>query len=1274
MKNGNAVALLNETQDTPIWAYRPWKASNDDYPVFYDGTVFTDWSQVGEQMDLAGNTPAGSGISGDPYLLTTPEELAWFSYQVGIKGNVGIYGRLERDMDLFGSQYTGFTGDHTPENIEHALEWYPIGNERYKYNAIFEGNQHVIEGMFITTGLRIGFFGYTANATIRNMGLGKSCAVNGTSAKERALMVGSAGQNRTLIIENCFVLGTLMTETGHVGRGGAFVGDDVSTATVRIRNCYNAGDSLGFAGMNWSVNTATNCLADISVNYKNSYGEGKPLAGVQGVTTELMKSWGAAYALNGFKLDGPWTFDPTGENYPTWGTLPPARDWKDVGQAMFCKYNVEPFAGGDGSVGNPYLITTAEQLASFGALVNLENPEIQGILMNDISLAGSSAYGNYSADNPLPWAPIGDKNHVFTGLFNGNGKVISNMKVAADGCAGMFGWAGGGAEIKGIGLDTTCMVEGGLGSAGASGEDGTAALVGAITDRMFIKNCYSRAQVIGKTGTRTGTFVGAYLGSGPGGQMITNCYAAGAIRAGTGTPGAIAGTFTGSSSDTFSKIQYCYWDREHTSGGTLPAVSGTKPVTVNAEGKTAAEMNTAVAANAGGLLEKLNTDVGIGLWSRDNAKNDGYPIYNSSTITSWADVVQYVLPPAGKDASSPGTAGSPGNPYQIRTAEHLAWFAYQVNHGNTGICGELTADINLFGGMYTGLTYIPGNASMPGNALLWIPIGTDAAGKYYTGTFNGNGHQISNMRAVGSGKQGLFGAVGRSGTVSGIGISSSLITGETAGGVAGSLADQAVISRCFNQTNTAVTSNGTAQSYAGGIAGQVSGNAGIEDCYNLDTVITGTGTTSYAGGIAGGITRSGAQVIKNSYNACGSVGSITASGGTAGSIAGTVADSSAIVRCYSDKAFAADGDGITMFDTSSDAMRQQQVDELNTLDDGTERIGTSRAWYTSLADEATRGMPTLTPPEIVSFTVAPAASKEGSVILLDSEMKIGALRGIRQEHTGSSTDPEFTLENSTTIRNSYQTYGTNHANKNLGLVLEHSTKKTRIDLQTRLGSASLTTSNLAGTVNINTITLNNGAAYTCAQDRTILLDMESLGTRCEIRITIPGVAGKMLSIIMPVEVTISLNPIGSLQKSYSGDLILTNNNEYPITGKIAGLVEKSEAGYVPLKPVAKSDPFGSTKQLADPDGGVRLGIADTTAGAGIVPTDGLYYTPADSSASPPVEETWMSWKITGKGALPYRYFIEYDANPYYSDTNQFGYTVSYQFEISKDDITAVTVP
>ena len=1276
MKNGNAVALLNNSQDSPIWAYRPWKTGNDDYPVYYDGTVITEWVQVGEQMDLAGTIPEGSGISGDPYQLKTPEELAWFSYQVGVKKRSGIYARLENDMDLFGSQYTGFTGAHTVENIEHAMEWYPIGNESFQYVGGFEGNRHVIEGMYITKGgARCGFFGYTGDATIRNIGIGSSCVIK-AGPGENALLVGSAGLYRTLVIENSFVLGTLMIESGSINRGGAFVGDDIGRATVRIRNCYNAGDTLGFAGLSESSNAPTNCLADISINYKNNWGDRRVLGGVAAVTTEQMKTWGAAYALNGFKLDGPWTFDPAGENYPTWGTLPPARDWKDVGEAMFFKYNVEPFSGGDGSVGNPYRITTAEQLASFGALVNWGNTDIQGILMNDISLAGSAAYGDYSTSSPLPWAPIGDKNHVFTGMFNGNGKVISNMKVAADGSAGMFGWAGGGAEMKGIGFDTTCMVEGGLGAAGAAGEDGTAAVVGTIMDRILIKNCYSRAQVIGKTGTRTGTFVGTYQGSEPGGQAIANCYAAGVIKAGTGTPGAIAGTFSGSASDTYSEIQYCYWDKENTitSGGTLPAVSGTKPLTVNAEGKTAADMNTALAANPGGLLEKLNTNVGIGLWSRDNAKNDGYPTYSSTTITSWEDVVRYVLPPAGKNSSSPGTAGSRDNPYQLRTAEHLAWFAYQVNHGDTGICGELTSDINLFGGMYTGLTYTPGNASMPGNALLWIPIGTDADGKRYVGTFTGNGHQVSIMRAVGSGKQGLFGSVGGSGTVSGIGISNSLITGETAGGVTGSLSDQAVISRCSSQTNTAVTANGTTQSYAGGIAGQVSGTAGIEDCYNLDTVINGTGTTSFAGGIAGGITGSRIPAIKNSYNACGSVGTITVSGGMAGSIAGTVTDNRMISRCYSDKTFAADGDGITMFDFTSDAKRQQQVDELNTLEDGTERIGTSRAWYTSLAAEAARGMPTLTPPKVISITMEPAASKEGRGVLLEPEMKIGGFRGIRQENTGGGMNPEFILENSTTIRNSFQTYGTENANRNLGLMLEHKTKKTMIDLETRLSEASLTGSNATSTANVNTITLNNSAAYTCAVDRTILLDVESLGTRYEIRITIPAVTEKTLSIVMPVEVSVGqLSPNGSLQKSYSGDLTLINNRDYPITGKILSLTPKTGEGYVKLKPVAKSDNYGSTKQLADPDGGVKLGIADTAANAGIVPAEGIYYTPAAPSASPAVEETWMSCKINGKGVLPFRYFLEYEANPYYSDTNQFGYTVSYQFGISKDDVAAVAV-
>lgn len=84
--------------------------------------------------------------------------------------------------------------------------------------------------------------------------------------------------------------------------------------------------------------------------------------------------------------------------------------------------------------------------------------------------------------------------------------------------------------------------------------------------------------------------------------------------------------------------------------------------------------------------------------------------------------------------------GSIGSPYEIATAEQLAYLAQKVNSDDERYSGKyfkLTADIDLGGHD-------------------WTPIGvfkdlmavTDPLEKYFGGTFDGGGHVVSGMRIV----------------------------------------------------------------------------------------------------------------------------------------------------------------------------------------------------------------------------------------------------------------------------------------------------------------------------------------------------------------------------------------------------------------------------------------------------------------------------------------------------------------------------------------------
>lgn len=208
--------------------------------------------------------------------------------------------------------------------------------------------------------------------------------------------------------------------------------------------------------------------------------------------------------------------------------------------------------------------------------------------------------------------------------------------------------------------------------------------------------------------------------------------------------------------------------------------------------------------------------------------------------------------------------------YQIGTAEDLLWFAQEVNGGNTGISGVLTADIDM---------------SAVAN---WPGIGT--ATNMFAGSFDGQGHTVTFTDA----DWGLFGYV--------MGTDGNLITIQNVTTV-GSVNRSAIsheagfthFRNCINRATIAAKST-----KAGGILGTVSGRNYISQIYS-DVRFTNCGNEasitgfSYVGGILG--YNSGAQTrLTGCYNT-GNIHGTADVGGMVGFFQGSTG--SAIVdSCY----------------------------------------------------------------------------------------------------------------------------------------------------------------------------------------------------------------------------------------------------------------------------------------------------------------------------------------------------------------------------------------
>ena len=231
--------------------------------------------------------------------------------------------------------------------------------------------------------------------------------------------------------------------------------------------------------------------------------------------------------------------------------------------------------------------------------------------------------------------------------------------------------------------------------------------------------------------------------------------------------------------------------------------------------------------------------------------------------------------PMSKKPTGTGTAE---DPYLISDASQLRWFAAQVNDsGKNSICAQLTNDIDL-------------------NNVEWTPIGQYARNAY-NGTFDGQYHEIKNLKITGSASNhyGLFGVVstgtvknltasgevsvtsnnssygiaaivgcmndGSAGTVENCINKANVSGGQNVAGIVGYISsgysfNKKVVQNCANYGSISSTSNNAA-----GIAANISGAVTIQDCYNRGTI---TGGGWHAGGITAYLNSSYAT-IKNCY-------------------------------------------------------------------------------------------------------------------------------------------------------------------------------------------------------------------------------------------------------------------------------------------------------------------------------------------------------------------------------------------------------------------------
>lgn len=296
-----------------------------------------------------------------------------------------------------------------------------------------------------------------------------------------------------------------------------------------------------------------------------------------------------------------------------------------------------------------YQIGTVKELIWFAALVNgtltdgtEQNTAANAVLTADIDLGGRL------------WAPIasstmfrsgsfsvnGTTNTSYSGIFDGQGHIISNFKIRTNSdelTSGLFGAVTG--TIENLGIVNASFDNGGA----YDGRFG--ALCGLLVKDRFtktaatIQNCY----VVGSSIKASGRIAGAVCGANYGGT-IEDCYECGNTVTAHNRIGHLVG-------DNHNDYDYnpmtgivtnCYSDTKlaGTQGGTVNG-GGVKDAEAFASGAVAYLLNGSTSEN---VIWYQNVDIGT---------KDNYPVLDSSHGTVYyieEDPVRYSNDPNGKPA------------------------------------------------------------------------------------------------------------------------------------------------------------------------------------------------------------------------------------------------------------------------------------------------------------------------------------------------------------------------------------------------------------------------------------------------------------------------------------------------------------------------------------------------------------------------------------------------------------------------------------------------
>jgi hypothetical protein len=796
----------------------------------------------------------GTGKWSSPYLISNKADLLELGVDVA---NYDKYFTMTTDIDLSGETFTKAV-------IASFIDMYGT-----PFSGTFDGNGYEVRNLNIisTTG-NIGLFGYVQEGVICNLGVsgsilgagavGALCGGNAwgtiSSCYSTARVMGTSkvggicGNGYSVDIISCYSMGG--TE-GSVDYTGGLCG---SARFSTITDCYSMAHVTGVSCVGGLV--GENYMSNIASCYSTGRTIGNDNVGGL-IGSNIIEGSNHVFCTSSF-----WDTQTSGVTNSAGGIGKTTADmqtestftdvgwnftdtWQMFGYPILKCQNT--YGRGSGTEEDPYIVADLTDFLLFSLYMNnydkcfKQEADIdlvgldftQAIIAPDwvsqnssfdgIKFTGSYDGGGYAVSNYTINGIEGSVTNDYIGLFGYvDSGVVSNLTV--------FGSVIGGNCVGGLCGANSGEIHGCYVACSVSGNTSVGGLLG-YNYSGGIYDSYASGIVSG------GSEVGGLLGSNMG--AVYDCYAIGSANGDQYVGGLLGYHHSGAIHDCYANgivagcndvgglvgmndsgsVSNCFWDI-NTSG---------KSTSAGGTGKTTLEMQTlATFSDAGWNL-------------KDTWRMYAYP------------VLQWQKPYSGGS----GTESEPyiiANKYDIRDLK--------INTNHYAQCFKVVADIDLSGESFT-------------NAV--IAYGHNIK---FTGEFDGNGHEISNLSISGNcNYAGLFGYIGTNGVVCDLGVSGCVEGRYYIGGLCG-VNEFGTITCCYSKGSV------SGKYYVGGLCGYNKGE--IVSCYSTESVVDSGDCT---GGLCG-------YNYRGIISSCYSTGNVEGSGNNVGGSCGKN-NFGTITDCYS---------------------------------------------------------------------------------------------------------------------------------------------------------------------------------------------------------------------------------------------------------------------------------------------------------------------------------------------------------------------------------------